>query len=185
MPKSWMVIACCVLPLCACARVQTFRVIDAETGQPVTGAMAERYADVGRSSPKASTESLSLPVEVASTNVGGVATFRGAGQQFSLKKDGYESVSLRSTLNGVMVRHEGSGKEVPAERVEGMTYIPLRRISGVASNTPAATAPVAAQSGVKQVSYNAPIPSSQATAKNAATWTNAAASKGTSASSAK
>ena len=179
-----MVIACCVLPLCACARVQTFRVVDAETGQPVTGAMAERYADVGRASGRAAPESLSLPVEVASTNVGGVATFRGAGQQFSLKKDGYESVTLRATLNGVMVRHGGSNQELPAERVEGMTYIPLRRISGVASSTPAGTAPAVAQSGVKQVSYNAPISSSPATTKNVTSWTNAAASKGESASSA-
>jgi len=178
MARSWMVIACCVLPLCACARVQTFRVVDAETGQPVNGAMAERYADVSRPASSANTESLSLPVEVASTNVGGIAKFRGAGQQFSLKKDGYESVTFRSTLNGVMVRHESTGREVPAERVEGMTYIPLRRISGVASNTPAAAPPNVTESGVKQVSYNAPIASTSATAKSAGTWTNAAASKG-------
>lgn len=160
-----------VLFFCACARVQTFRVIDAETGHPLNGVQAERIGEVSRSSSSANPETLALPVEVASTNVGGVATFTGAGQQFSLRKDGYDPVSLRATLNGVRVRNERTGEEKFAERVEGMSYIALRRTAGLAQNKATTTVP-GSPAGVTQASYNAPASQNAPASRNTATSAN-------------
>ncbi len=177
MRKPLLAILWCVLPLCACARVQTFRVVDAETGQPVHGVQAERFADVARATTPGIAEPLSLPVEVSSTNIGGVATFRGSGQQFSLRKEGYEQVSLRSTMNGVVVRYERTGEEIPAERVEGMTYVPLRRAGGAAPSASATATTAAPKFGVTPASYNAAIPQNATTSKNTAVSPGAAGSR--------
>lgn len=167
MRKPLIAIVWLILPLCACARLQTFRVIDAETGNPINGVTAERIGEVSRSSSSANPEALNLSVEVSSTNVGGVATFNSPGQAFSIRKDGYEPVSIRATLSGVRVRNERTGEETVAQNVEGMNYIALRRTGGLAQSKATSVSPTT-QSGVTQASHNAPV-SQNGGQKNTAT----------------
>ena len=150
MRKPWVHLVCLVLPLLGCARVQTFRVVDAQTGQPIHGVQVERIANVARSGRSTLPEALNLPVEVSSTNAAGMATFNGPAEQFVLKKDGYEVAQAETTFTGIQVRYEGKGPEVSAQRIEGIPHIALRR-QGAVSQSAAPTVAGSAPAGTRSV----------------------------------
>ncbi|MGD0898814.1 MAG: hypothetical protein ABR915_13335, partial [Thermoguttaceae bacterium] len=91
-----------------CARLQTFRVVDAQSGQPVDGVRAERLEGSIQASelPLVLLDSLS-PVEKGATNASGAMTFEKTGTKFwfnpSAKNPAYGQAYVTATWAGARI----------------------------------------------------------------------------------
>jgi hypothetical protein len=119
-----------VLLLSGCTQLQTFRVVDSQSGQPIEGVQVERLrSSIEPSSmPFVLFKSLS-PVEKQTTDESGVSTFKEPGTQAILNPDGknpaYNKAYVTTTWSGVKVLYPDDYREISVKPVDGVVEIPL------------------------------------------------------------
>ena len=120
-----------LLLLSGCARLQTFRVVDAQSGQPLDGVQAERLDGSVRPSavPLVLADTLS-PVERQASDPSGAVNFKKAGAQFAFNprsnSPGYGRAFVAATWSGVKIRYPDEHREVPVKPIDGVVEVPLR-----------------------------------------------------------
>ena len=77
-----------LLLLCGCTRLQTFRVVDSQSGQPIEGVQVERlHGGIAPAPCRSSCWIRSSPVEKQVTDASGVSTFKESGTKAMLNPD--------------------------------------------------------------------------------------------------
>jgi hypothetical protein len=113
-----------------CAQIQTFRVVDAQSGQPVESVRGERLQGSIRASelPLVLLDSLS-PVEAASTNASGSMAFEKAGTKFwfnpSSKNPAYGQAYVTATWSGATIHYPDECRDISVKAVNGVVEVPL------------------------------------------------------------
>jgi hypothetical protein len=134
-----------LLLLSGCARLQTFRVVDAQSGQPLDGVQAERLDGSVRPSaiPLVLADTLS-PVERQAADPSGAVNFKKAGSQFAFNprsgNPGYGRAFVAATWSGVKIRYPDEQREVPIKPIDGVVEVPLPK-QGPGSKSSAAALP--------------------------------------------
>ena len=119
-----------LLLLCGCTRLQTFRVVDSQSGQPIEGVQVERlHSSIQPSAmPLVLLKSLS-PVEKEVTDSSGMSKFKESGTQAMLNPDSknpaYGKAYVSTTWTGVKVIYPDEYREISVKPVNGVVEIPL------------------------------------------------------------
>jgi hypothetical protein len=118
------------LTLSGCTRLQTFRVVDSQSGQPIEGVQVERlHGSVKPSAmPFVLVNSLS-PVEKELTDSSGMSSFKESGTQAILNPDSknpaYGKAYVSTSWTGVKVLYPDDYREISVTPVNGVVEIPL------------------------------------------------------------
>ncbi len=118
--------------LSGCASQQTFRVVDAKSGELLGDVQVERLEGGYRPSemPFVVLNELS-PVEKQTTNQSGAVTFQKSGSKFIVNPSGdnpaYNDAYVKVTWSGAEVCYPGEYREVSVARKDGIVAIPLQR----------------------------------------------------------
>jgi len=113
-----------------CARFQTFRVVDSQSGRPVSGIQAERLDASLRPSamPLVILDEMS-PVERGSSDTSGVVKFEKPGKQFAFNPCSQNPACGRAyaaaTWSGVKIRYPDENREVLVKPINGIVEVPL------------------------------------------------------------
>jgi hypothetical protein len=118
--------------LAGCASQQTFRVVDAKSGEPLGDVRVERLEGSYRLSPAPFVVLNDLsPAEKQTTNGSGSVTFEKSGSTFMVNPSGtnpvYNDAYVEATWSGAKVRYPGEYREFSVARKDGVVEIPLRR----------------------------------------------------------
>ena len=119
-----------LLLLCGCTRLQTFRVVDSQSGQPIEGVQVERlHGSVKPSAmPFVLLDSVS-PVEKQTTDSSGMSRFKESGTQAMLNPDSknpaYGKAYVSTSWSGVKVIYPDEYREISVTPVDGVVEIPL------------------------------------------------------------
>lgn len=130
-----LTLACC---LSGCARYQSFRVLDAQSGKPIDGVQAERLeGDLKLSRmPFVLLDSVS-PVERQNSDASGTVKFKKAGQKFAFNLQsgmpGFDRAYVVGSGSGVKIVYPDERREVHVKPVDGVVEIPLHRSHGSAA----------------------------------------------------
>jgi hypothetical protein len=120
------VIACLAMG-CATARTSRLRVVDAFTGQPLSGVQAERLGFmVQPAMPGIIPVSVPFPLETSTSDSSGWVEFREQGADFALEKEGYEWTHITATLRGFRVRHSRDSPNLALQE-DGSVQVPLKK----------------------------------------------------------
>ena len=117
--------------LSGCARFQTLRVVDAQSGQPLDGVRVERLHGSLRPSamPLVLLNTVS-PVERKMTDDSGSVTFEKAGTQVMCNPDfmnpAYGRAYVTATWSGAKICYPDEYREISVKPVAGVVEIPLR-----------------------------------------------------------
>jgi hypothetical protein len=117
-----------------CASLQSFRVVDAQTGQPLEEIKAERLkGNVHFSAiPLVMLDDLA-PVERRATDASGAIKFEQAGSQFAFNPSsshaGYGAAFVTATSSGIVIRYpeERPCRTISVMPINGVVDVPLRR----------------------------------------------------------
>ena len=115
-----------------CTAPQTFRVVDAKSGEPLGNVRVERLEGGYRPSatPLVLLNELS-PAEKQMTNESGSVTFEKSGSKFMVNPSdmnpAYNDAYVRTTWSGVTVCYPSEHREFSVTRKDGVVEIPLRR----------------------------------------------------------
>ena len=118
--------------LSGCASQQTFRVVDAKSGEPLGDMRVERLEGGYRPSamPFVVLNELS-PAEKQTTNESGSVTFQKSGSKFMVNPSGdnpvYNHAYVKTTWSGAKVCYPGEYREFSITRKDGVIEIPLQR----------------------------------------------------------
>ena len=118
--------------LSGCASQQTFRVVDARSGEPLGDVRVERLEGGYRPSamPFMLVNELS-PIEKQTTNESGSVTFTKSGSSFMVNPSGanpaYNDAYVKATWSGAKVCYPGQYREFSVARKDGVVEIPLHR----------------------------------------------------------
>ena len=113
-----------------CSRLQTFRVVDAQSGQPLDGVRAERLEGHLQTSeiPLVLLDAMS-PVEAHATDASGSVVFQGPGAKFmvnpSSKNPSYNQAYVTATWSGAKVLYPAEHREISVKARDGVVEIPL------------------------------------------------------------
>jgi hypothetical protein len=119
-----------LLLLCGCTRLQTFRVVDSQSGQPIEGVQVERLNSSIQPSamPFVLLKSLS-PVEKEVTDSSGMSRFKESGTQAMLNPDSknaaYGKAYVSTSWSGVKVLYPDDYRQISVTPVDGVVEIPL------------------------------------------------------------
>jgi hypothetical protein len=117
--------------LSGCASQQTFRIVDAKSGEPLGNVRVERLEGCYRPSamPFVVLNTLS-PVEKQTTNESGSVTFQKSGSKFMVNPSGdnadYHDAYVKLTWWGAKVRYPCEYREFSVKRKDGVVEIPLQ-----------------------------------------------------------
>jgi hypothetical protein len=133
-PSSTQLVSSLLLAitLSGCTAQQTFRVVDATSGEPLGDVRVERLQGSYRSSglPFVVLNELS-PAEKQTTNESGSVTFQKSGSKFMVNPShtnpAYYDAYVTATLSGVKVCYPAEHREFPVARQDGTVNIPLQR----------------------------------------------------------
>jgi len=115
-----------------CASQQTFRVVDARSGEPLADVRVERLEGGYRPSsrPFVVLNELS-PAEKQTTSASGSVTFQKSGSQFMVNPSdtnpAYSDAYVKATWAGATVCYPHEHREFSVTRKDGVVDIPLRR----------------------------------------------------------
>jgi hypothetical protein len=115
---------------CGCARTQTFRVVDSQSGRPLDGVQSERLEGKVRPSamPLVLLNDLS-PVEHGTTDSSGVVKFQKPGKEFAFnptsKNPECGRAYVASTWSGATIRYPDEHREVAVKPIDGVIEVPL------------------------------------------------------------
>ncbi len=98
-----------------CARAQAFRVVDAQTGEPLGGVWVEQA-----SSPLA-------PGVTLRTDPSGMVQVKDSGGRFALRKPGYHETQVEAGRSGAKVLSGEDRRQQNVERHAGIIQVPLVR----------------------------------------------------------
>lgn len=112
---SW---TCLAGMLAGCARTQSFRVVDAQTGQPLAGVWVAQ----GGEAPSAGYNLRTDPI--------GMVQFPKAGTRYLFTKEGYQPGHVELKGPVARVRYEGDAETLEVKRYGDLVQVPLRRRSG-------------------------------------------------------
>jgi hypothetical protein len=98
-----------------CARTQSFRAVDAQTGAPLSGVTI------------AQSGSASKPGTESRTEASGMAQFQGAGGRFTFRKEGYFESEVEAGKSGAQVIYGEDHRRQQVERFAGIVQVPLVR----------------------------------------------------------
>ncbi len=118
--------------LFGCASQQTFRVVDAKSGEPLGDINVERLEGGYRPSamPFVVLNELS-PAEKQTTSQSGSVTFQKSGSKFMVNPSGnnpaYNDAYVKATWSGAAVCYPGMYREFSITRKDGVVEIPLER----------------------------------------------------------
>jgi hypothetical protein len=98
-----------------CARTQSFRAIDAQTGAPLGGVTI------------AQSGSASKPGSESRTEASGMAEFRGTGGRFTFRKEGYFESAVEAGKSSAKVIYGEDRRQQQVERFAGIVQVPLVR----------------------------------------------------------
>ena len=120
--------------LSGCASPQTFRVVDAKSGEPLGDVRVERLEGGYRLSPMPFVVLNELsPAEKQTTNESGSVTFQKSGSKFMVNPSGmdpaYNHAYVTATWSGAKVRYPSEYREFSVTRKDGVIEIPLERRS--------------------------------------------------------
>ena len=130
MLRSLMVssLLACLATGCATARTSHLCVVDAETGQPLSGVRVDRVAFMAQ--PRIPwvipPVNVPFPLETVMSDSSGFVHFREEGADFQCNKGGYESIQITGTVSGFKVKdfHDGPSLVLPNQRY---LEIPLKK----------------------------------------------------------
>lgn len=98
-----------------CARSQSFRVVDAQTGAPVPGVIVEQSGSALR------------PGTARRTEPTGIAEFNGASGRFTFRKEGYFETQAEVGSSSAKVISGEDRRQQTVERHAGLVQVPLVR----------------------------------------------------------
>ena len=118
--------------LSGCASQQTFRVVDAKSGEPLGDVRVERLEGGYRLSPMPFVVLNELsPAEKQTTNESGSVTFQKSGSKFMVNPSdtnpAYNHAYVTATWSGAKVRYPSEYREFSVTRKDGVVEIPLQR----------------------------------------------------------
>jgi hypothetical protein len=118
--------------LSGCASPQTFRVVDAKSGDPLGDVRVERLEGGYRPSSMPFVVFYELsPVEKQTTNESGSVTFQKSGSELMVNPSGrnpvYNRAYVKATWSGVKVCYPSEHREFSVTRKDGVIEIPLQR----------------------------------------------------------
>ena len=127
-----------------CAGLQSFRVVDAQSGLPVAGIEAERLSGSVRASPVPFLlMNMLSPVERKPSDSSGAVAFETSGKHFAVNPRstaaGYGRAYVTATWSGATINYPDEHRQVEVRPINGMIEVPLRRFISVALPTPPAT----------------------------------------------
>jgi hypothetical protein len=95
----------CLTVGCATGRTSQVRVVDAGTGQPLSGVRVDRLGFMLQPAmPGIIPVCIPFPLETAISDSSGLVRFRKPGKDFALEKDTYERIRITETLRGFNVK---------------------------------------------------------------------------------
>ncbi len=115
-----------------CARYQSFRVLDAQTRQPLDGVQTERLEGSIQLSPMPFVllDSLS-PVERKNSDASGTVKFGKRGKKFAFNPQsgnpGFDRAYVVGTWSGAKILYPDQMNEVHVKAVDGVVEVPLHR----------------------------------------------------------
>ena len=133
--RRFVASTCWAAILSGCASQQSFRIVDAKSGEPLGDVRVERLEGGYRPSsmPFVVVNALS-PVEKQTTNPSGAATFDKSGSKFMVNparaNPDYGDAYVKATWSGATVRYPREYREFSVPRRNGVVEIPLRRRGG-------------------------------------------------------
>ena len=123
-----------------CSRIQTFRVVDAKTGQPLDGVRAERLeGSIRPSSMPFVLFDQVAPIETKNTDATGAVAFQQPGQKFminpSSKDPSHNQAYVVATHSGAKIIYPAEHREFTVQARDGVVEIPLEsRILDLSGN---------------------------------------------------
>jgi hypothetical protein len=118
--------------LSGCASQQTFRVVDAKSGEPLGDVRVERLEDQGYRLTRMPFVVLNefAPAEKQTTNESGTVAFQKSGRTFMVNPSGtdpaYNHAFVTATWSGAKVRYPSEYREFSVTRKDGVVEIPLQ-----------------------------------------------------------
>lgn len=132
---SYLLLLAC---LSGCARYQSFRVLDAQSGRPIDGVQAERLEGSLQLSPMPFVllDSVS-PVERQNSDSSGTVKFKKAGKKFAFNLQsgtpGFDRAYVVGSGSGVKIVYPDQRREIRVKAVDGVVEVPLHRSDASAS----------------------------------------------------